>query len=82
MNGKYSITVPQNSTTLQISFLGMKTKEVEIAGKTVIDVVLETEMQGLQEVVVTALGVSREKKSLGYATQSVGGESVSCYKDR
>ena len=80
LNGKYSITVPQNVTILQISFLGMKTREVEIAGKTVVDVVLETEMQGLQEVVVTALGVSREKKSLGYATQSVGGESVSAIK--
>ena len=58
----------------------MKPQEVEIAGRTNIDVVLETEMTGLQEVVVTALGVSREKKSLGYATQSVSGESVSTVK--
>jgi TonB-linked SusC/RagA family outer membrane protein len=80
VNGKYSINVPQGSTTLQFSFIGMKPQEVEIAGRTNIDVVLETEMTGLQEVVVTALGVSREKKSLGYATQSVSGESVSTVK--
>lgn len=80
MNGKYSITVPQGRTTLQFSFLGMKPKEVEIAGRTVIDVVLETEMQGLQEVVVTALGVSREKKSLGYATQSVTSDAITAVK--
>ena len=80
VNGKYSINVPQNNTTLQFSFIGMKPKDVVIAGKTVIDVVLETEMQGLQEVVVTALGISREKKSLGYSTQSVTGDAVTAIK--
>lgn len=80
VNGKYSINAPQVSTTLQFSFLGMKTIEVEIAGRNVIDAVLETELLGLQEVVVTALGVSREKKSLGYATQSVKGDAVSTVK--
>lgn len=80
LNGKYTINVPQGSTTLQFSFIGMQPKEVEISGRTVVDVVLETQMQGLQEVVVTALGVSREKKSLGYATQSVNGDAVSTVK--
>lgn len=80
VNGKYTIYVPQNSTTLQFSFLSMKTKDVEIAGRKVIDVVLETEMLGLQEVVVTALGISREKKSLGYSTQSVSGDAVTAIK--
>ena len=80
VNGKYSITVPQNSTTLEFSFVGMKTQEVEIAGRAVVDVVLETAIQGLQEVVVTALGISREKKSLGYATQSVSNDAVTSVK--
>ena len=80
VDGKYSINVPPTGTTLQISFIGMKSQEVEIGGRTNIDVVLETELTGLQEVVVTALGVSREKKSLGYATQSVSGEAVSTVK--
>lgn len=80
VNGKYSINVPQNSTTLQVSFVGMQSKDVDIAGRSAIDIVLETEMQGLQEVVVTALGVSREKKSLGYSTQTVTGDAVSTVK--
>lgn len=80
MNGKYSISVPQGTTTLQFSFIGMQPKDVAIAGRTTIDVVLETEMKGLQEVVVTALGVSREKKSLGYSTQSVNSEAVTSIK--
>jgi TonB-linked SusC/RagA family outer membrane protein len=80
INGNYSINVPQGSTSLIVSFLGMQTQEVLISGRTKIDIVLQTEMQGLQEVVVTALGVSRQKKSLGYATQSVGGDAVSTVK--
>jgi len=70
VDGKYSINVPPDGTTLQISFIGMKPQEVEIGGRTNVDVVLETELTGLREVVVTALGVSREKKSLGYATHN------------
>jgi TonB-linked SusC/RagA family outer membrane protein len=77
INGKYSLQVPANATTLVFSYIGMKKQEVEIAGRNVIDVVLEPDITGLDEVVVTALGISREKKSLGYATQQIGGEAVS-----
>ncbi|HEX2975885.1 MAG TPA: SusC/RagA family TonB-linked outer membrane protein [Bacteroidales bacterium] len=77
LNGKYSLQVPQNVTTLVFSYIGMKKQEVEIGGRSVIDVVLEPDITGLDEVVVTALGISREKKSLGYATQQIGGEAVS-----
>jgi TonB-linked SusC/RagA family outer membrane protein len=79
-NGEYSISVPQNVTTLVFSYIGMKKQEIEIAGRKVIDVVLEPDLLGLDEVVVTALGISREKKSLGYATQQIGGEAVSTVK--
>jgi TonB-linked SusC/RagA family outer membrane protein len=76
INGKYSLQVPANVTTLVFSYIGMKKQEIDIAGKNVIDVVMEPDITGLDEVVVTALGISREKKSLGYATQQIGGESV------
>ncbi len=75
-NGKYSITVPTSATTLVFSYIGMKAKEVEIDGKTVIDAVLESDLVGLNEVVVTALGISREKKALGYSVQDLGGASI------
>jgi len=77
IDGKYSLVVPQTATTLIFSYIGMKSQEVEISGRTVIDIVLEPDILGLSEVVVTALGISRERKSLGYATQEVKGEVVS-----
>jgi len=80
INGKYTLAVPENATTLVFSFVGMKKQEVEISGRNIIDVVMEPDVLGLSEVVVTALGISRERKSLGYATQEVKGEVVSKVK--
>jgi TonB-linked SusC/RagA family outer membrane protein len=80
INGKYSLPVPQNATTLVFSYIGMKSLDVEIGGRTLIDVSLQSDLVGLSEVVVTALGISREKKSLGYATQQVSGDAVSTVK--
>lgn len=80
INSKYSLPVPQNATTLVFSYTGMKSQEVEIGGRLVIDVSLQSDLVGLAEVVVTALGISREKKSLGYATQQVSGDAISTVK--
>jgi|WetSurMetagenome_2_1015567.scaffolds.fasta_scaffold02847_5 TonB-linked SusC/RagA family outer membrane protein len=74
--GKYSITIPQNITTLAFSYIGMKKQEIQINNRSIIDVVLEPDILGLDEVVVTALGVSREKKALGYAVQDVKNEEI------
>ncbi|MGD9993941.1 MAG: SusC/RagA family TonB-linked outer membrane protein [Salinivirgaceae bacterium] len=76
INGQYSLDVPADAQALVFSFVGMKTTEQLIGGRSVIDVVLEPEVIGVDEVVVTALGISREKKSLGYASQSVGGDDL------
>lgn len=80
-NGKYSLDVPAGGTTLVFSYIGMKSQEIEIAGRTVVDVVMEPDVIGLNEVVVTALGISREKKSLGYAVQEVKGDNISKTKE-
>ncbi|GEP50538.1 VWA domain-containing protein [Flavobacterium noncentrifugens] len=75
-NGKYTIKVKENQV-LVFSFLGMKSKEVKIAKTSVIiNVTLEDDNQSLQEVVVTATGVRREKKSLGYATQKISADKA------
>jgi TonB-linked SusC/RagA family outer membrane protein len=76
VNGKYTITVPQDATTLVFSYIGMKKLEVEIGNRSVIDGVMESDILGLNEVVVTALGISREKKALGYSVQDLGGENI------
>ncbi|MGB4293673.1 MAG: carboxypeptidase-like regulatory domain-containing protein, partial [Bacteroidales bacterium] len=81
VNGKYTLNVPVDAKTLVFSFIGMKTLEVEIAGRSVVDVVMESETVGLSEVVVTALGISREKKSLGYSVQEVAGDNISKTKE-
>ena len=77
--GKYQMTVPSNST-LVFSSIGYKDQEIALAGQSVLDVVMESDVTQVDEVVVTALGISREKKSLGYATQEVTGDEISTVK--
>src|SRR5664280_1395112 len=71
VNGKFSITAPANATTLTFSYIGMKKQEVEIGSRKVIDVIMEPELLGLNEVVVTAFGIKRQAKELGVATEQV-----------
>ena len=80
VDGKYSLQVPADAQTLVFSFVGMQTKEMTIGTTSVIDVVLEPAVIGVDEVVVTALGISREKKSLGYSTQQIKGDQVADVK--
>jgi TonB-linked SusC/RagA family outer membrane protein len=75
VSGEYSLNVPSDGT-LVFSSIGMKTQEIAIDGKTIINVILELDTEVLDEVVVTALGISREKKSLGYSVQEVSGDAV------
>ncbi len=81
LNGKFTLSVPQNAATLVFSYIGMKTKEMDIAGKTQVNVVMESEVTSLDEVVVTALGISREKKSLGYSVQQIGGDELNTARE-
>ncbi len=76
LDGQYSITVPSDAEALMFSFVGMKTKEVAIAGQSVVNVALESEVLEMDEVVVTALGISKERKSLGYTVQDVQGDQL------
>ncbi len=75
-DGNYSITA-SNGDVLAFSFIGMETIEFTVTNNDNIDVTLKTDSAQLDEVVVTALGIEREKKSLGYATQEVAGNEVS-----
>ncbi len=78
-NGNYQLTVAPNASLL-FSSIGYKNQEVAIAGQTVLNVVMEAEATEVDEIVVTALGISRDKKSLGYATQEVKGDQISAVK--
>ncbi len=79
-NGKYSISVARGGT-LVFSFLGMQSQEFLVLDQRVIDVVLVSQTTALDEVVVTALGISREKRSLGYAVTEVSGNDVARVRD-
>jgi TonB-linked SusC/RagA family outer membrane protein len=73
--GKYGITVPEGST-LVFSFVGYRSETRTIGSQSVINATLQEDLTGLEEVVVTALGIKREAKSLGYATSAVESEEM------
>ena len=78
--GNFSLSgIPANAT-LQFSFIGMKSQEIFVGNKTNLAVVLEVETFGVDEVVVTALGIRRSEKALGYAVQKVSGEVLTTVK--
>lgn len=76
-DGGFSVNVgdPQN-TTLTFSFVGFLTQDVALAGRTEIEVVLDSDTKQLSEVVVTALGITKDKSKLGYAVQDVKGSDI------
>ena len=74
-SGSYTISAPADAT-LVFSFLGLSTVEEAVAGRERIDVTLGESSKALDEVVITALGIKRQKRSLGYSTTAVDGESL------
>jgi len=74
--GRYAIDVPSSEATLVFSFVGYLTQEVALAGRAVADLELKTDATHLSEVVVTALGIEKDKSKVGYAIQDVKGEDL------
>lgn len=77
--GKFSITV-QEGATLVVSYVGYTTQEIAVGAENVIEVNLAEDVIGVNEVTVTALGIKRQTKALGYATQEVDGKDISVVK--
>ena len=71
VDGNYSLSVPSGESTLVVSYTGYVTQEILTTASNVIDVVLQESAQQLNEFVVTAQGIRREKKALGYAVSTV-----------
>jgi len=76
LEGQFSISVSNPNATLIISSIGMRPVEVPLKGKTNIEVYLEEDNIALDEVVVTALGIKRQTKALGYAVSEVSGDDI------
>ncbi|WP_419212013.1 SusC/RagA family TonB-linked outer membrane protein [Maribacter sp. X9] len=79
-DGNYSLNVSNLSSSLIFSSLGYTKKELSISGQTVLNVSLEEDAEQLGEVIVTALGIKREQKALGYSLTEVAGDELSTVK--
>jgi len=75
-DGTYSLNVPEDATAIIFTFVGMKMQEIPYSGQQNINVTLESDAIDVDEVVVTALGIKKEKKALGYAVSEVGAEQL------
>ena len=79
-DGKYTLEADANSI-LVFSYLSMKTIEEPVNGRTKIDVTMVSDAEALDEVVVTAMGIKRESKTLTYSAQTVGGKDLNEIKN-
>ncbi|MDL2255626.1 SusC/RagA family TonB-linked outer membrane protein [Parabacteroides sp. OttesenSCG-928-K15] len=79
INGAFSLEVPENGTLL-VSYIGYRTVEVAVNSQSTLSIQLIEDSEALEEVVVTALGIRREEKALGYAVQKVSGDKLSTVK--
>lgn len=80
VSGSFSIQVPDAGGTLIFSFIGLVSQEIDVGGRTTVDVVMKPDVTQLSEVVVTALGITREEKSLGYSVQEVKADEFNSVK--
>ncbi len=80
-SGAFTLQLPARATTLIVSYTGFQTREVEVGDARVLDVRLESGGV-IHEIVVTALGVTREEKSLGYAVAQVDGSDLDRVRDQ
>ncbi|WP_276373839.1 SusC/RagA family TonB-linked outer membrane protein [Chryseolinea sp. H1M3-3] len=76
INGRYSVEVPDENAVLVFSFIGYATQEITVGSRTTIDLRLDPDVKSLEEVVVTALGIEKSSKSLGYATSTVNADQL------
>jgi TonB-linked SusC/RagA family outer membrane protein len=81
LEGNFTILTAQQQPVIVVSYVGYQTREIPSQGKDVINITLSESAEQLQEVVVTALGIKREKKMLGYAVQDLKSEQLNVTGD-
>ncbi|MBR9775577.1 MAG: TonB-dependent receptor plug domain-containing protein, partial [Cytophagales bacterium] len=80
INGNFSINVPNENTVLVFSYIGYASQSITIGNQQTLNVVMQPEAKGLDEFIVTAFGISQEKKSLGYSAQNIDAEAITKVK--
>lgn len=81
VDGNYKLTLTEEGGTLIFSFVGLLTQEIDIGARSVIDVQLAPDISQLSEIVVTALGIERESRELGYSISGVKAEDLTVSRD-
>lgn len=76
VDGFYELHVPASGKTIVFQYVGMKPKEVTIGTSNTVNVVMEPDVFNIEGVVVTAIGIQRETKALGYSVQEIGNEAL------
>jgi TonB-linked SusC/RagA family outer membrane protein len=76
VDGNYTLQAPSTGGVLVFTFIGLTSQEVEIGGRSSVDVKMDQDVQQLTEVVVTALGQEQSKKEIGYAVQDIKGDEL------
>ena len=74
--GNFTISLPSSNAILELSSVGYANREVDVTAGNSVSVILTTASGQLNEVVVTALGIQKQKKSLGYSVQEVKGQTT------
>ena len=80
-DGSFEIELPEGNEILVVTYIGYVSREYDISGQTSATIQLQPDAQNLDEVVVTALGIKREKKSLGYASQELNTDEVTSARE-
>ncbi len=80
-DGKYTLKVPSGDVILVFSYIGFTTEEIQVGNRTVLDVVMTPDITQLGEIVVTSLGIEKEKRQLAYAAQNVNTKELSVAKE-
>ncbi len=81
IDGDYTIKIPSKNSTLVFSYIGFKTEQAETAGLSSVNFEMKSDLNNLDEVVVTANAIIREKKELGYAVSTVNGAELTKARD-
>lgn len=76
VDGEFTVAMEKGENVLEVSFIGYDKKEVKVDNRSNVTVALSSDEMALSEVVVTAFGMEREKKALGYSTQAVDGSQL------
>lgn len=81
VDGNFKLDVPTADDILVFSFVGYNTEEILVGNQTYIDLNMSPDIYELQAIVVTALGIEREEKALGYTSQQIDGEQLNVAKE-